>query len=92
VPTRSFSLIIPAGVDITSRSLVNELSRSTTTQKIKSHKIKLSGNILVAEDNEVNQKVILSMLEKATIIFIRLTTIYSKVNGTVVFSLMTLRL
>ncbi len=61
----TFSLIIPAGVDITSQSLINELNRTITTETIRSQKINLSGNILVAEDNEVNQKTIRLMLEKA---------------------------
>lgn len=61
----TFSLIIPAGVDISSQSLVNELGRSRPTQETESFQDKLSGNVLVAEDNEVNQKVIRLILEKA---------------------------
>lgn len=61
----TFSLIIPAGVDIKSQPLVNELDRSRPAQETESFQGKLSGNILVAEDNEVNQKVIRLMLEKA---------------------------
>ena len=47
----TFSLIIPAGVDISSQSLVNELGRSRPTQETESFQDKLSGNVLVAEDN-----------------------------------------
>lgn len=60
-----FSLLIPAGVDIASHPLVNELDRSRSTRETESFQNKLSGNILVAEDDEVNQKVVRLMLEKA---------------------------
>ncbi len=60
-----FSLIIPAGVDVESRSLITELDRSTfSSGRSEIDDIKLSGKILVAEDDGVNQKVILSMLKK----------------------------
>jgi len=60
----TFSLIIPAGVDVESQPLITGLNKSAPTQKWDSPKTTLSGSILVAEDNLVNQKVILTMLEK----------------------------
>jgi len=62
-----FSLIIPASVDVESQSLITELEKGSTSRgKISENAdIKLSGKILVAEDDRVNQKVLLSMLEKA---------------------------
>lgn len=62
----TFSLIIPAGVNLASQELIIELDRTTVErEETESVVAKLSGKILVAEDNMVNQKVILAMLEKA---------------------------
>jgi len=62
----TFSLIIPAGVDIESQSLIAELERDTSNnERTKMSDIKLSGKILVAEDDKVNQMVIQAMLKKA---------------------------
>lgn len=63
----TFSLIIPAGVDVESQSLITELEKGSTSHGKMSEiaDIKLSGKILVAEDDRVNQKVLLTMLEKA---------------------------
>ena len=63
----TFSLIIPAGVDVESQSLITDLEKGSTSHGRMSDiaDIKLSGKILVAEDDRVNQKVVLSMLEKA---------------------------
>jgi len=61
-----FSLIIPAGVDVESQSLITELERSTSrSERSEMSDIKLSGKILVAENDKINQMVILAMLEKA---------------------------
>ncbi len=61
-----FSLAISAGTDIESEPLVTELdknmSRGDTSETTG---IRLSGKILVAEDDKINQRVILAMLEKA---------------------------
>jgi len=61
-----FSLTIPAGIDVESQSLITELERSTPrSERSGMGDIKLSGKILVAEDDRTNQMVILAMLKKA---------------------------
>ncbi|GAI26856.1 unnamed protein product, partial [marine sediment metagenome] len=63
----TFSLTIAAGVDVESQSLITELEKGSASRGKMSEiaDIKLSGKILVAEDDRVNQKVLLTMLEKA---------------------------
>jgi signal transduction histidine kinase/HPt (histidine-containing phosphotransfer) domain-containing protein len=61
-----FSLIIPAGVDVTKQPL---LDRHNITSHIEAGKeqvrqVKLSGNILVAEDVRTNQVLIKSLLKR----------------------------
>jgi len=60
----TFSMIMPIGTDMASQSLLSDLDRNRPIKKEKSHQAILSGNILMAEDNEVNQKVVRLMLDK----------------------------
>jgi len=60
----TFTLTIPAGSDAASQEMITKLDREDVViRSIASEK--MSGKILVAEDDLVNQKVIGAMLEKA---------------------------
>jgi CheY-like chemotaxis protein/HPt (histidine-containing phosphotransfer) domain-containing protein/two-component sensor histidine kinase len=59
-----FSLVIPAGVDVTAQPLLGEGKMKEDTQDTLKEEKKLSGMILVAEDNPANQKLIQIILKK----------------------------
>jgi len=60
-----FSLLIPAGVDIKSQPLLNQYdSASELIRRTDTAKLKLSGQVLVAEDSRTNQVLINLLLER----------------------------
>ncbi len=65
----TFSLIIPAGVEVGAEGLITKCKRIETTSNRKTEikDIKMSGKILVAEDDPVNQMTIKAILEKANL-------------------------
>ncbi|MBW8002895.1 MAG: response regulator [Planctomycetes bacterium] len=63
----TFTLLIPTDIDLDSTKMMTNLDRRKVSREISSEiaTIKLSGKILVAEDDFVNQKTIRVILEKA---------------------------
>ena len=60
-----FSLLIPAGLDIKSQPLLGEAKMKEYTQESpQTAEEKYSGNILIAEDNPANQRLIQILLKK----------------------------
>jgi len=60
-----FTLLIPAGVEVAFEALRTEDSQDDSTKKtIKDPSIKISGRVLVAEDNLTNQKLLEIVLKK----------------------------
>jgi len=63
-----FSLVVPAGIDLESPSLITQLeSRERSYKASDLIDIKLSGKVLVAEDDVVNQMVIQGILDKSAL-------------------------
>ncbi|MBI9060313.1 MAG: response regulator [Labilibaculum sp.] len=61
----TFSLLIPAGLDVKSQPLLGEARMKEYTQDLPEKlKVKYTGSVLVAEDNPANQKLIEILLKK----------------------------
>ncbi len=60
----TFSLIVPAGVDLHSQPMITALEKQTPSQPRSSPDVRLAGHILVAEDDAVNQTTIQAVLSR----------------------------
>jgi signal transduction histidine kinase/ActR/RegA family two-component response regulator/HPt (histidine-containing phosphotransfer) domain-containing protein len=60
----TFSLIIPVGLDVRSQTMITQLNKNAIIPATVPAKSQFAGNILLAEDDRVNQKVMVATLKK----------------------------
>jgi signal transduction histidine kinase/CheY-like chemotaxis protein len=60
----TFSLIVPAGVDVNSQPMITALEKQNPSQPRSAPDVRLAGHILVAEDDAVNQTTIETVLTR----------------------------